>query len=285
MSVLGSELGNLIEVLATSDIRLALRMTREFLRSGWTASGKGLRVFQSTGKYIMPQHEALRAIMLSNQQVYFEEFSPLGNPFDSRLSKSEAQLLRLFVLAAIVNLSSERAFRHLEGAEIRKQVREIGFGDTLIMKVLTDLCELRFIHTTSHGAPTFESNYVVSRLGGHIVRNFIANFVFIENTMVDTFISDDAIWAELKALTSKIYSERDTIAKLRVRKQRAQVFYDYMGGLYNGLYEESIRRGLPKEWCSHPFRTMASEFGNNLRRALASAERNYGPAAQAAGAD
>jgi hypothetical protein len=91
MSVLGTELGNLIEVLATSDIRLALRMTRQFLQSGWTASGKALRVFQSTGKYIMPQHEALRAIMLGNQQVYFEESSPLGNPFDSRLAKSEAQ--------------------------------------------------------------------------------------------------------------------------------------------------------------------------------------------------
>ena len=103
-------------------------------------------------------------------------------------------MLRLFVLSAIVNLSSEKSFRHLDGAEIRKYVREIGFGDMLILKVLVDLCELRFIHTTSHAAPTFESNYVVSRLGGHIVRNFIANFVFIENSMVDTFISDETVW-------------------------------------------------------------------------------------------
>lgn len=49
-SVLGTELGNLIEVLATSDIRLALRMTREFLRSGWTASGKALRIYQATSR-------------------------------------------------------------------------------------------------------------------------------------------------------------------------------------------------------------------------------------------
>ena len=49
-SVFGTELGNLIEVLATSDIRLALRMTREFLRSGWTASGKALRIYQATSR-------------------------------------------------------------------------------------------------------------------------------------------------------------------------------------------------------------------------------------------
>jgi hypothetical protein len=161
-SVLGTELGNLIEVLATSDIRLALRMTREFLRSGWTASGKALRVYQATGKYVMPQHEALRAIMIGTQQVYFEEFSVVGNPFDSRLAKSEAQLLRLYVLTAIVNLSSDRGFRHLDGEEIRRHVREIGFGDNLIKRVLEDLCRLRFMHTTSHGAPTFESDYLVN---------------------------------------------------------------------------------------------------------------------------
>jgi hypothetical protein len=158
-------------------------------------------------------------------------------------------------------------------------VREIGFGDMLIQKVLLDLCELRFIHTTSHRAPTFESNYVVSRLGGHIVRNFIANFVFIENVMVDTFISDEVVWSQLKSLTAKIYAERNTISKFRLRKGRAQVFYAHVTKLYNGLYEESIRRGLPKEWCAHPLRTMANEFESNLKRALASAERNYGAGA------
>ncbi len=49
-SVLGTEIGNLIEVLATSDIRLALRMTREFLQSGWTAPGKALRIYRVQGE-------------------------------------------------------------------------------------------------------------------------------------------------------------------------------------------------------------------------------------------
>ena len=191
----------------------------------------------------MPQHEALLAIMLSNQQVYFEEFSPLGNPFDSRLAKSEARLLRLFVLSAIVNLSSENAFRHLEGGEIRKHVREIGFGDNLIAKVLSDLCELRFIHTSQH--PDLRIQFCcVSRLG--VVRTFIANFVFIENVMADTFISDEKVWLEPKGFTKEIYSERNNISKLKLRKERAPAFYAYMSELYNSLYEESIRRGLPR---------------------------------------
>jgi hypothetical protein len=227
-SVLGTELGNLIEVLATSDIRLALRMTREFLRSGWTASGKALRVYQATGKYVMPQHEALRAIMIGTQQVYFEEFSVVGNPFDSRLAKSEAQLLRLYVLTAIVNLSSDRGFRHLDGEEIRRHVREIGFGDNLIKRVLEDLCRLRFMHTTSHGAPTFESDYLVSRLGGYTVRRFIGDLMYLENVMMDTFIADARVWETLKQQTTDIYASRDIIKRIKIRKARAQEFFRYM---------------------------------------------------------
>jgi hypothetical protein len=280
-SVLGTELGNLIEVLATSDIRLALRMTREFLRSGWTASGKAFRVYQATGRYVMPQHEALRAIMIGTQQVYFEEFSAIGNPFDSRLAKSEAQLLRLYVLAAIVNMSGARSFRHLDGEEIRSRVREIGFGDNLIKKVLDDLCRLRFMHTTSHGAPTFESDYVVSRLGGYVAQRFIADLMFLENVMMDTFIADEKVWGALKQQTDKIYAERDIIKRIRVRKARAQEFYSYMTKLYDVLHDESVRRGLPREWCTHPLKMLEKDFQANLLRVMASAERHYGPQAEA----
>ena len=135
---------------------------------------------------------------------------------------------------------------------------------------------MRFIHTTSHSFPTLDSSYVVSRLGGHIVRNFIANFTYIENVMMDTFISDEKIWIEIKDLTNRIYSERDTIRKLKLRKDRAQKFFLFMKTKYDELYDESLRRGLPKEWCAHPLRAMENEFENNLKRALASAERNYG---------
>ena len=280
-SVLGTELGNLIEVLATSDIRLALRMTREFLRSGWTASGKALRLYQAQGRYLMPQHEALRAIMLGTQQVYFEEYSVLGNPFDSRLAKSEAQLLRLYILSAIVNMSSDRGFRHLDGEEIRRQVREIGFGDNMTRKVLEDLCQLRFMHTASHGAATFEAGYVVSRLGGYIVRHFIGDLTFLENVMMDTFIADGKVWGDLKQQTTEIYSARDIIKRIKIRKARAQEYFQYMKAMYDRLYEESIRRGLPKEWCTHPLRAIEKDFNTNLLRAMSSAERNYGAQAAA----
>src|SRR3569623_441382 len=275
-SVLGTAIGNLLEVLASSDIRLALRITREFLQSGWTASGKALRIYESTGKYVMPQHEALRAIMIGTQKQYSEEHSVVGNPFDSRLAKTEAQLLRLYVLSAIVNMSGDSSFWHSEGTEIQKNLRGLGFGDNVTIKVLRDLCRLRFMHTVSHSAPTFESNFIVSRLGAYIVRYFICDMMFLENTMMDTFIPDDGMWLGLRAQTDAIYAERGTVKRLGLRRERVQTFYDYMLLLYTPLRDESIRRGFTTAWCAHPFEAAQNQLQPNLTRATRSAERNYG---------
>ncbi|WP_417517990.1 hypothetical protein [Minwuia sp.] len=276
-SVLGSAVGNLIDVLATSDIRLALRMTREFLQSGWTASGKALRIYESTGKYVMPQHEALRAIMIGTEKQYHEEFSVVGNPFDSRLAKTEAQMLRLFLLSAIVNMSSDSSFRYLEGTEIQENFRQLGFGDELTARVLEDLCRFRFIHTTSHTPPTFESSYIVSRLGAYIVRYLTSDMMFLENVMMDTFVADTDTWKTLRAQTEEVYSTRNIVERLVLRRKRVEDFFDYITSLYTPLREEAIRRGLSSAWCTHPLESARNQLISNLTRATRSAERNYGP--------
>lgn len=279
-SVLGTELGNLIEVLATSDIRLALRMTREFLQSGWTASGKAWRVFQTEGKYVMPQHEALRAIMLGNQQMYSEELSVIGNPFDSRLARTEAQLVRLYVLNAIVLLSGSKSFRYLEGEEIRRCLREIGFGDNITEKVVVDLCRMRFMHTISHTQPSLDASFVVSRLGGYIIRRFIGDMMYLENVMVDTFIADGEVWEKIRSRTAQVYAERNVVKRMEHRKARVSIFFNYMKSLYAPLREESVRRALPREWCVNPLEAIQSEFDSRMARAMSSAQRLYGDPAQ-----
>jgi len=83
-SVLGTEIGSRIEVLANQDIRLALRMTREFLQRGYTDPAKALSTHKEQGEYVLPRQEAFRSILLGNQSVYAERFSVIGNPFDAR---------------------------------------------------------------------------------------------------------------------------------------------------------------------------------------------------------
>jgi len=272
-SVLGTEVGTLIEVMATSDVRLALRVTREFLQYGYTATQKAVEVYKQKGRYRLPPHEALRAIMLGNSSVYADEFSVVGNPLDAKISKSECQLLRLYLMTALVNMASNPRFQSCNSREIHKHVRNIGFGDDITSRVLSDLCNYRYLLTTSHTEPDLDSEFIPSRMAGYVVRDLLANFAFLENLMSDTFIPDTAVWDEIYECTRKIYSEHNLNKRLALRKERVKTFYAYLSEFFNCLVSESQRRGLPADWCVNPFEYLSSRFTKDLERATRSALR------------
>lgn len=274
-SVLGTEIGNRIEVLATEDVRLALRMTREFLERGYTNPGRALDLYQRTGKYLLPKHEAFRAIILGTNTVYAEDSSAIANPFDSRLSVNQMQLLRLYLLSAIVAYATESNFRLIDGSIISESMRKIGVGDSFTQNVLVDLCKKRFIFTANHGEPTIASSFVPSRLGGHVVRELICDFTFVENVMFDTYISDPKTWQALRDFSVEIDAEREVVRRIRIRVQRARLFYNYMHLQLRQLVDESRRRGLSAQWCHDVMKERKNDFRKQLRRVLESAKRNY----------
>ena len=275
-SVLGTEVGKRIDVLANHDVRLALRMTREFLAKGYTDPAKALSRYKIEGRYVLPKQEAFRSILMGNQSVYSEQFSVIGNPFDSRLGRTQGQLLRLFVLSALVKLSSEDDFQYVDCGTIREKLNAIGFSEDDSMKVLADLCSLRFIHTSSHGKAELNSNFYPSRLGGYVVRELIINFTFLENVMMDTFVASKPVWEHLKSLTIKINNERNVVKKIRDRADRVIMFFDYMGELFKPLIDEANKRALDSKWLTNPMLEMRASLDKHLEVVIQSAERNYG---------
>lgn len=275
-SVLGTNIGGLIDVLATSDVRLALRMTREFLESGYSNPGRAYIEHEKSGHYVLPRHEALRSIMLGNEPVYSEHMSILGNPFDSQLGRTNCQLLRLFVLSAMVTMSSNSDFQYISGFSIKSQLIKLGYSEDVTLAVLADLCRLRFVHTAAHGTAEIAANYYPSRLGGYVLRLLIADITFLEAVMMDTFISDYAIWDELVHLSEEIDAQRDIVARLRLRFDRLDRFVSFVESLYASILEEAIRRGLPKEWCGDPLLEIQNTYSQNKQKAMASATRYYG---------
>lgn len=274
-SVLGTDVGERIDVLANHDVRLALRMTREFLARGYTDPAKAIQSFKNNNTYVLPKQEAFRSILLGNQPVYSEKFSVIGNPFDSRLGKSNGGLLRMFVLSALVRQSSISG-GYLDGPEIRDVIRMVGFSEEDTLKVLQDLCEYRFAHTRAHGKADIVSGYFASRLGGHVLRVLLADLTFVENVLMDTFISDKEAWEKMKSLSREIADEREVVQRLVYRTMRAKVFYNLMIEQFQSLFDEATKRGLAPIWRGNPLVEVQSDFEENVEKALASARRNYG---------
>jgi hypothetical protein len=276
-SVLGTNIGNIIDVLSTSDVRLALRMTREFLESGYSNPAKAISTYKQTGRYVLPRHEALRSVMLGRQPVYSEQYSAIGNPFDTRLGRTSEQLLRLFILSAMVTMSSRADFQYAHGEMVRENLNKLGFSDDTIIRVLTDICELRFVHTAAHGVASFNAEFYPTRLGGYIVRLLIADLTFLEATLMDTFIADRAVWDKLRDLSEQIDSERgNVVGRLALRHERLDEFYSYLKRIYRPLLEEAGRRSLPTEWLVDPLGEMERKFDSNKIKAMTSAKRIYG---------
>lgn len=275
-SVLGTEVGSLLEVLAAGDVRNALKMTRQFIEHGYTNPGKAINTYQMSGSYVLPRHEAFRAILLGTHSVYSEEYSLVGNPFDARLGKTALQSLRLFILSALVQYSSDPQFEYIEGEKIRSYLRKIGVGDKESLQVLSDLCQCRFINTATPDQPNFASSFFPTRLGGYIIRDLIANFTFLECTLMDTFIAKDSTWENIKKFDREIINcSTDIVKRLEFRTRKTICFFDYMESLYLSLHQEAIRRNLPKEWKSNPFKEIRTLLENNLKKALESARKNY----------
>lgn len=200
-SVLGTEVGRMIEVLANEDVRLALRMTRQFLETGYTNPGRALEYYKAHKQYTLPRHEALRAILQGGASVYKETLSTIGNPFDARLGRTEAQMLRIYILSALVNMASMPSFRYAEVQSVLDSLRKIGFGTEPAMRAISDICSYRFAFNVSHTDVSEYSSLIPSRLGGYVVRELISDFVFQEAMMMDTFIADETVWAHLRQLT------------------------------------------------------------------------------------
>ena len=275
-SVLGNEVGGQIEVLASEDLRLALRMTRDFLEKGYSNTSQGIQSYAKGNKYILPKHEALRAIIVGNHTVYDESYSAVGNIFDSKLSIHNLQLLKLFILNACVNRATLSSFEGIDGDEIIEHLKNIGVAKKYTKQVLKVLCEQRYLFTPSHTVSEDIAMYAPSRLGGYVVRELLVDFTFLENLMFDTYISDDETWQNLKEISHKIESEKNIIRKIEIRVERIQFFWKYLTKSYSPLLNESLKRTLPSEWCNDLFGDNTVTLENTFSRVKGSAKRNYG---------
>ena len=125
--------------------------------------------------------------MLDNRSIYSEEYSVIGNPFDAKLALTKVQLLQLFVLTALVNYGSAKAFQHSAGEDTRGALEISGSVTTLRDEYLKISAVLGFAYTASHSEPSFEASFQPSRLGGYIVRNLIGSFAYLEAAIARHF--------------------------------------------------------------------------------------------------
>jgi hypothetical protein len=275
-SVLGTEVGQLIEVSATGDVRLALRMTKQFLQFGYSTSYRAYQAFQRTGRYDFPIHEAIRAIMFGNQSIYRDEFSPILNPLDAKTGRSESQFLRVYIMSALVAAATTKEFQGIEAGEIISSLERMGFSSRITNKVIADLIKARVCFSRSHQEYSSESVLVPTRLCGYVVRDLVGRLVFLETVIFDTFIYGDDVWEAIKDGMKSVYAEQNTVKRFKIRKLIVRRFFDWVEQEVQKLCVEASKRNLEPFWTNNPLTRMRPNFEAELDRAFRSAVRHYG---------
>jgi hypothetical protein len=94
--------------------------------------------------------------------------------------------------------------------------------------------------------------------------------------MMDTFIADKACWERLKNISTQVQEERNIVDRIKLRAERAEIFYEFMLTEYIRILNEALKRGLDPVWLTNPLEELKNTLDANLQKAVQSAIRNYG---------
>jgi hypothetical protein len=273
-SLLDGDTGFMIECLAGGNIRRGLNIVREFLSSGHTNADRAIAAYIVDGNYRFPRHEVFRGAILGPFKYYNDATSLLPNLFDAKLGAVGLQLLRLQLVANLVNHASAGVTDGLGAAELGATLGRLGIPETDFLSVIQRLQDNHMIRT-SDGLPAHAGSVVsVTRLGGYAIRELCGDFAYTELCCLDSVIFDKETFEEMKVQTFEIEATHDVVERLEIRRARIETYIEYLIRTEERWIVEAKRRDLPQEWQVAWVRnTFAPRTRESVAVAVRSAER------------
>jgi hypothetical protein len=219
---LNPELLECIENISGSNVRLALDLIREFFGSGHVATGKIILIFMEEGRYIVPLHEFMRAILFGDNVFFDPSKSRIVNVFDVGSADPKEHFLILFALSLISTLSnsnSENGF--VKTDQIYEGLQSLGFTAVQIDGALLRCISRKLIETVARQIP--EPGGVTSPMlrltstGAYHLFRLCRSFVYNDAVLVDTPMFDLGLAARLVETSD-----------LEARAERTKLFTSYL---------------------------------------------------------
>jgi hypothetical protein len=276
-SLLEEDTGLLIECLAGGNIRRGLALVREFLASGHTSADHAIATYLTDGTYKFPKHEFFRGAVLGSFRYFNDTVSLLPNLFDSKLGSPALQLLRLQVVAYLVERASRGLIDGVVVSEMAATIARLGVPERDFVGVVQDLGTRQFCRGTDGLPISADSAIVPTRLAAYAIKQMCGEFTYAEFCCIDAAILDGESLKTLQDMTSEIEATRSRSERLVLRGSRLRVFLDYLVRCEERWVVECKRRELGEEWSRQIVRDRLSvAILKDTEVALQSAERVYG---------
>lgn len=207
-----------IDNLAAGNVRRALDYIRMFLGSGHVNTKKIADIFDETGKYIIPSHEFLRAIIYGDSWHYSPERSPVVNIYDLLHDDAKWHFAIPVILNIVNNINmpaDEDGF--ISVSDIVNAVQSRGFESYTVFEIISKLAESNLLDSGVKGSRGKPHRIRMTSLGMYHLNVLPKRFTYVDAVVVDTPIRG-ASWR----------SDVFDVSGIHERLKRAQKFIEYL---------------------------------------------------------
>ena len=218
-----SDLIEFIENVCDGNVRLALEFIKVFIGTGHVDTHKIISIYDTEGRYLVPLHEFLRAVMYGDHYWYDPSATEIKNVFDISERDGREHFIALSTLA-FVERHGQRSDSsgYVPGIQISDHLGALGFRMSQITKALDRIMNWKLVESSRDDLGNAEENILGSRyrlttIGSYYFRKLVGTFQYLDAVVIDTPVID-------RDFKSSILSARS----INERLDRAERFCSYL---------------------------------------------------------
>jgi len=216
------DIPELIDNISGGNVRLALDLVQMFFGSGHVDTEKIVAIFKESGRYIIPIHEFLRAVIYGDNVHYDPAQSYLGNIFDVGSPDPKEHFVLPLALGHLERWSGPGLRNgYVETVRLYDRIQSLGFTPEQIDAALLRAHGHKLVEASARRAPEpgheLPPSLRVTTVGVYHVRRLCNFFAYIDAMVVDTPILDREFREQIVSAWS-----------IEERLERAEIFCDYL---------------------------------------------------------
>lgn len=232
------ELAEFIDNIPGGNIRLALELIKAFLGSGHVDTQKIIEISQKTGRYLIPLHEFLRAVIFGDEEYYDPSRSPIANLFDVSTIDPKEHFILPILLSMLIGLGDTgQGAGFVETNKIYEKLQGLSYSPEQIDNAIIRGFRAKLIETAARKTPKKEKTMPLSirgtTIGAYYVSKLCRLFTYFDAIVVDTPIIEESFRKEI-----------GVVDEIMLRLSRGEQFCNY----FDKQWELLKDKGTTFDW-------------------------------------
>lgn len=219
----------LIDNVSGGNVRLALDLVKGFFGSGHVNTHKIVRIFGESGRYYIPLHEFLRAVIFGDATYYDPQRSPVANIFDVSFSDPKEHFIvpiLLSVLTTAARVGTGEGF--VETNHVYDKLQGLGFTVEQIDSAIVRAHLKKLLETSGRRIPVMGQVMPpalrATTIGAYHVDRLPRLFTYVDAMIIDTPIFETGV--------RRAIGDVDDVMQ---RLDRAEIFRGYLDQIWDTL--------------------------------------------------